>query len=396
VRLLYVVDRFPAVSETFVLHELAELCRQGEDVRIVSRRPADPRDPVHPGTAPLVERTLTLPRSSRPLAAAAVRLLVRSPRRAAPALVWCIRGRVVEREAVRVFGEAAYVLPRVGSFDHAHAHFAHGSASLAQVLGRLHDRPYSFTAHARDVLLARPRMLTRKLARCAFAVAPSEFIASRLRGLADESSRVVVVRNGVPKDEDGHEPGPKEEPPLVLSVARLVPKKGLDLALRAAALLAERRVEARWEFVGDGPLRGELASLAERLGLDGRVVFSGSRDHAWVRRRLRAATLFVLPARVTADGDSDALPAAIVEALAAGVPVVTTDVGGIGEVVVDGVSGRLVRPDDAEAVADAVEELLRDDALRERLAAAAPGATLEYDLAASAERLRDLFRAAAR
>ena len=393
------LDRFPAVSETFVAHELLELRRQGEEVDIWACRGREPGEPVHVAAAALAKEAQYVPRGLRgaaTLAAAAVGALARNPRRALPALWWCARARPLERGALRAFAEGALIASQTRGVDRVHAHFAHHSASVAHVVARLSGSGFSFTGHARDIFEVVPaRLLRRKISASRFAAGTTEASAAFLRGLAAPEARdkVLVVRNGIDPRLFDVAPRRNGGPPLVLTVARLVPKKGIDVVVDAARVLASRDVPFRWEVIGDGPLRNRLESHVRSAGLAGRLRFSLARDDDYVRSRYAEATVFVLPCRETPTGDRDALPVAIAEAMAAGVPVVSTPVAGVPELVADGVSGRLVPPDDPVATATAVEAVLADPDLRERLATGARTAAAAHNLEACVRRLRRAFEA---
>ena len=149
----------------------------------------------------------------------------------------------------------------------------------------------------------------------------------------------------------------------MLCVARLVPKKGVDLLVEAAALLVERHPNLEVDIIGDGPLREELAAQIDRLGLIGRVRLLGVATTSEVLAAMAAARAVVLPCRIDVDGDRDGMPTVLVEALSRGVPVVSTDVVGISELVTDGETGLLVGPEDAPALAAALDRLLVDPVL---------------------------------
>ncbi len=402
-RLVYVVKRFPKVSETFVLQEVEELIRQGDDVTVCSLRRPHPGEPRHPGTAELGQRTVYVPegwaRGLR-LAGWALLVLVMRPLRAWPALAMCIAWTVRDRsfQHVKRFAEAAWLLGRVPRRpDHLHAHFAHGATTVALVLGRLTRTPFSFTGHARDIFqLVPPELLGAKLAEARFGVAVSEHGREHMQRAAHPADRhkVLVVRNGVDRIRFAPRRADPPGDPVVLSVARLVSKKGIDSLVEAAAILAMRGTSFRLELVGDGPMRAELEHRAKELGLDGLVAFRGSLGHLEVRAAYEAATVFALPCRRTARGDQDGLPVAIVEAMSVGVPVVTTPVAGIPEVVRDGHTGLLVPPHDPVALADTLERVLGDPGLRARLAIAAREVAAGFDLTRTVAGLRGLFAAA--
>jgi glycosyltransferase involved in cell wall biosynthesis len=284
--------------------------------------------------------------------------------------------------------------------DLFHAHFAHGSATLALLVSRLTGRPFSFTAHARDLLVAtHPSMVRRKAAEAGAVIAVSEFTAARLRALAGaHGDRVVVVRNGIDTEaiRGAADASPGRRDPVVLAVARLVEKKGLDTLVRACRTLRDRGLEVRCEIIGEGPERPALEFLIRTLGLERSVSLLGAQPHEEVLRRLGRGRVFALPCRRARDGDEDALPVALVEALASGLPAVSTTAGGIAELVADGTTGRLVRPGDPEALADALAELLENDELWARLQAGGRDAAAPYDVARCVDELQTVFfRAAA-
>jgi glycosyltransferase involved in cell wall biosynthesis len=398
---LYVVKRFPKVSETFILQEIQELERQGDRVAICSLRTPFPREPRHPGADELAARTLYLPagilRRVR-LTIAVLLALARAPGQAWPALAWALRWAVQDRHPrhLKRFGEACWLRTRIpADVDHIHAHFGHAPATVALLLGRFTGRPFSFTGHANDVFVKPCRGLLRaKIAEASFVAAVAEEGRHYLAETADprDRSKIVVVRNGVDRSRFTPRSGePKRWAPLVLCVARLVEIKGLDTLVEACARLERRRVRFRCEIVGEGGLRESLEHLTEERGQKRHLTLVGSRDHEGVRAALDRASVFVLPSRVTESGRRDGLPCVIIEAMAVGVPVVTTPVSGICDVVRDGESGLLVPPGDPEALARAIDRVLSDHGLRARLVRGGWRTAEEFDLEAWVARRRRLF-----
>lgn len=398
--LVYVVKRFPRYSETFVLHEIQELLAQGERVTVCSLQTPHPGEPRHEGTDAISATTLYLPcafpRLVR-LVAASLAALAVVPSRAWPALAWSLRWAGHERaiHQLKRFGEAAYLRTRIpAETEHIHAHFAHGPASVALLLSRLTGRPFSFTGHARDIFeIVDPRLLGAKVHESCLVVTVSEWTRRHVAQSVDagEHAKVVVVRNGVDRRTFCARAQEPDGPPLILSVGRLVLKKGLDTLLDACAMLAARGVDFRCEVIGDGPFRGKLEKRARSLGIDDHVAFLGSRDDRAVRAAYERATVFVLPCRPTPHGDQDGLPVSLVEAMAVGLPVVTTPVTGIPEIVSNAESGLLVPPDDSDELAAALESVLSQPELRARLAAGAREAVAAYDLSTCVGELRALF-----
>lgn len=399
-RVTYVVKRFPTLSETFIAAEVEELLAQGASIDVVSLRtpPAPERR--------LIDRTRRQPevrylrggaRGAMALVGATLRQLAVNPRRAWPAalwtLLWAARTRDLRHLAALV--EAAHVAPRLApSSRHLHAHFAGEPATVALLCAWLRGLPFSFTGHARDIFHeVPPALLAAKLDRARFAVAVTEHGRRHMRAsrAGAREAEIAVVRAGIdlrrfrPRQQD---PG---GPPSVLAVSRLVPKKGLATLVDACGLLAARGREFRCLVAGDGPLRPELTARAQSLQLGERVTFLGSREPAEVRELYDSAWVFALPCQRAADGDQDGLPVAIMEALAVGVPVVTTPISGIPEAIEDGHSGLMVPPQDARALAAVIERLLDDESLRQRLARGGLERVASFDVRTSARRLRELF-----
>jgi glycosyltransferase involved in cell wall biosynthesis len=399
---LYVTKRFPKVSETFILQEICEVARQGDEVTLCSLRLPLPGHPRHPGAEELAAGTIYIPadrwRAVR-LLGATVATIARAPRPALPALGWALRWAVQDRHFrhLKRFTEACWLRGRVpDGIDHIHAHFGHAPATVALILARLLGRPFSFTGHANDIFVKPcPGLLKAKIAEARFVAAVAEngqeYMVSTAR--ARDRGKISIVRNGV--DASRFRPRaaePENGVPVVLAVGRLAPVKGLETLIDACATLAERRVEFRCELVGDGDLRLPLDGRVKALGLEDQVRFTGALDQDGVREAHERATVFALPSRITEDGRRDGLPCAIVEAMAVGVPVVTTPVSGIPEIVRDGESGLLVPPDDPGALAEALERVISDPALRARLVRGGREVAAGFDLVTWVARLRRLFR----
>ncbi len=290
------------------------------------------------------------------------------------------------RHARRRFTHAVLVADRVQrrGVTHLHAHFATGAAEVARDAARLSGRPYTVTAHAKDIFHAdNAPQLASRLRGAAGVVTVSRFNVDHLRTVLD--APVHHVPNGLPAPE-GHGPDPSGP---VLCVARLVAKKGVDTLLRAIAVPTST---ARLEVVGDGPLRAELEALAVELGVGDRVRFLGSLPGDVVAEHYRRCSMFALPCRVAADGDRDGMPTVLVEAMGRGVPVISTDVAGIAELVQHGRTGLLVPPDDPEALAAAIDKLAHDPALAADLGAAGRELVVhEFDPVRAATLLREVF-----
>jgi glycosyltransferase involved in cell wall biosynthesis len=220
---------------------------------------------------------------------------------------------------------------------------------------------YSLTVHANDIFVP-PNFeigLPEILSSASAIVAVSDFAANQLRGRFPENAgRVHRIYNGI--DCDQFKRAQFERPPLILSIGRLISKKGFDVLIDACALLRQRGHGFRCEIIGEGPLFEELRGRIHRQDLREHVNLAGPQTQSGIAARLSQATVFALPCRIDPDGAMDNLPTVIMEAMAARLPVVSTDVGGISEMVRDRETGLLVVQSDPAATADALSQLIGD------------------------------------
>jgi colanic acid/amylovoran biosynthesis glycosyltransferase len=385
---LYVLKRYPRLSETFVVREILGLEALGTTVAVDALSTPEP-GPVHPEVSQVRARVRHLARRPRlrdaSTARAHLQVALRHPMR------WMTEvSRARRTNSWRRFLHAGMVADRarrIGATN-LHAHFATAAAEVATTASLLCGLPCTVTAHAKDVFHDdNADLVRRRLAGAAAVVTVSQFNVAHLGGLLGPKP-VHHVANGVPL---AAPVGPTAGGP-VLCVARLVPKKGIDLLIDAVAKLAPSRPEIRLEIVGDGPLRRAFEATVLELGLEDHVTFLGSRSSDDVDAAYRRCSMLVLPCRVDADGDRDGLPTVLVEALARAVPVISTDVVGIPELVRDGVTGLLTPPEDAGAIASAIATLLDDHALAVRLGEAGRRLVArDYDPERSARALAAVF-----
>jgi glycosyltransferase involved in cell wall biosynthesis len=402
-RVAYVVRSWPRLSQTFVLNEVLALERLGVDITLFAMTRA--REPVvQPQVAELRAAVHYLDGPAAWGARAHLRLAARTPLRYLATLAFALTrrgllGGYTQSRGMAAFHRAVLVAARLrdraegGPPTHVHAHFAHDPALVGLLVHRLSGLPFSFTAHARDLYQIPERALLGRAREASAVVTCCRSNADHIRGVVgDGGPPVELIYHGV--DLGIFRPGAarsESEVPLVVSVGRLVEKKGFDDLLRACALLAARSRSFRCEIHGDGPCRAELEALRDRLGLAGMVTFTGARTQAELLTVYQHADLFALTPRITDDGDRDGVPNVLVEAMACGVPVVSTRVGGVGELVASGTDGLLAPAGDIAAIAACLEELLEDGGRRRRLGEAASRSAQRFDGGAAALRLAALF-----
>lgn len=394
----YVVRKFPVLSETFILNEMLALEAKGVEVHVFPLAPTrDPR--FHKGLCQLQATIHYVPGSGdlRSLLRYARRQARRHPRRYRRRLL----GVLATGKPVLLwrFLQASWVAERARKVGarHLHAHFANRTATVAQQASHLIGVPFSFTAHAFDVFRhADERVIRRKMAEARFTATVSEYNVDFLETLANGSKpRIELVRNGIDMDRFAPPPAPPAPPFTILAVARLVEKKGLPILIDACRILRDRGHDFRCEIVGKGRLRATLERMIRESELRDRVHLVGPLPQHEILEHYHRAHVVALPAIVGSDGNREGLPVSIVEALACGVPVVSTRVTGIPEAVRDGVNGLMVPEGDPVALAEALERLMTDPGLLPRLQSAARESVRhEYEQGHTASRLLELFREA--
>jgi glycosyltransferase involved in cell wall biosynthesis len=357
----YILKQYPRLSETFILSEILGLEQTGVDVSVFSLRPAT-EEQFHPATASVRATVHYLADLEKAAFSNAFNALsdLHSDRLAD--IFDFVEHLPMERRANLILQatEIAGAARRTG-INHLHAHFLTVAAQTAHLVHLLTGLPYSVTAHAKDIYRhAVDWDLAAAIAADAAAVvtvcdANLEFLTNRL----GTGPRLVRVYNGLGAQE-APVPAAARTPGLVLGVGRLVEKKGFDLLLDAVAALADDRPDLHCVLVGDGDQRAALQAQATRLGIDRLVTFTGSLPQNEVAGWLRRAQLMAAPCRVGTDGNQDALPTVLLEALGAGLPAVTTPVAGIPEIITNGVEGIIVDCDDSIALASGIEALLDD------------------------------------
>lgn len=400
-RVAYLLKRYPRLSETFILHEMLALEQRGVQLCVYSM--LDPSEStVHPDIQRLAARVTYLPNLALANAGTFARshfaLLRRAPRRYLRTL-----GRALSRAdrwaSLRHFMRAGWLgmeLERAG-IRHLHAHFAHGPAATAQFTHLLTDMPYSFTGHAKDIYTTRPERIAERMRDATFVVTCTGHNHDFLSHLVDAetATRLHRIYHGVDLvrfQPSPHTPSAPPDLPMILAVGRLVEKKGLTHLVEACHLLQARGLSFRCCIVGSGPLKDELRAQIETLGLGEIVTLLGARTQVEVVDLYRQATLMALPCVVLENGDRDGIPNVLVEAMSMALPVVSTHVSGIPELVDHGRNGLLVPPRDTAALSEALATLLTDGDLRVRLGAEAHRTvTTHFDLARNVARLESLF-----
>lgn len=289
-----------------------------------------------------------------------------------------------------------------GNIQHFHAHFCHGATTIAMFASRLTSIPFSFTAHAKDIYLKElnpGNLLQKKMRRAEFAVTCTGANEEYLKQLAPKGAIIHKIYHGLDTklfSNSDQEAADKQEEklPVLLSVGRLVEKKGFDYLVKACAILKERGRIFQCQIVGggDSDVKDKLVRLIKELDVEDTVNLYGAVTQEELRDTLKQATVFALPCLVVDNGDRDGIPNVLVEAMSMRVPVISTDISGIPELIDNNVNGLLVPEKNAQAMADAIERLLMDSALRQQLAEAGRNRVCkDFDSQVTTLDLKDLF-----
>jgi glycosyltransferase involved in cell wall biosynthesis len=378
---VFVLKGYPRLSETFIAQEIRALERRGLAIRIVSlRRPTDSKTHAIAGEIRASVDYLPEYLYRQPWRVLkAWRRARRLPGYGAARAAWL---GDLKRDPTpnrgRRFGQALVLAAELpANVVRLHAHFLHTPASVARYAGLMTGRPWSVSAHAKDIWTTPDWEKREKIAACDWLVTCTAAGATHLRGLTPTPGKVMLVHHGLDlarfppftRPRPARDGCDMAEPVVILSIGRTVEKKGYDDLLDALAGLP---AGLAWRFVhlGGGPLLEKLKAMAHRLGLDGRIDWLGAQTQAAVLERLRAADLFALASRTARDGDRDGLPNVLMEALSQSLAVLSTRAGAIEELIVDGESGLLVEPGDPAVLTVALARLIGDPALRARLGAA--------------------------
>ena len=369
--MVVVVNGFPRLSETFVLQELLDLERRGARLQIVAlRRPEEAIQQealaeLRAEVSYVPDLTGTATRTAVRAAHGALLLRRRAAYLDGVARVIASpdfsrtnldRAAIIAHHAVRLGARSMYI------------HFAHKPGTLGRFAALLAGLPYGLSAHAKDIWCTPERELACKVRDARVVLTCTEEGRAHVAAVAGACTDVVLAMHGVEAGRP-HRVDPANAVPVILSVGRLVEKKGHDVLIRAGALLRDQGQAFQLRIAGEGPEWPSLQRMVHELGLAGHVSFMGPLTPAEVELEYAHSDLFALGCRKLADGDRDGIPNVVLEAMAHGLPVVSTTLAGVSEAVRDGVTGLLAPPDDPARIASALRTLLDDPGLRNRLGA---------------------------
>ncbi len=402
----YVLFKFPVLTETFIANEIWALRQQGR-VKVHLFSLLKPKaDPVHPLSERLATDVWYAPGVfAWELWRAQFHFLARSP---GPylALLAQLLGQAYPTWPLGLFAKRLVIFLKAVAVAYkleamparvVHTHFAWLSGAAARIIATLRGLPFTVTVHAYDIFSIENDLLRFTARSANRVIAISEFnkqaVLDMCPGVKEEA--ISVIHCGVDLGLFHASTTTGSRPLSILSVGSLTAKKGHEYLIRACRQLKADGVDFRCAIIGGGPAEPALRQLIRECGLEGRVELRGPRTQPEVLCAYQEHDLFVLACVVASDGGQDGIPVVLMEAMAMQMPVISTPVSGIPELVRHGETGWIVPERDATAIAEAIARLAADQPLCERLGRNARSLVeKEFEIQRSACQLADVFRQA--
>ncbi len=375
--LAYILKGYPRISETFISNEillLEKLCFSMRLFPMRRGREAFCHESVKQIKARVdylpTELLIDLPKLIGPNILCAVK----RPKQYRLGLATAVRRyrRTQKQATFKHLFQAGYLtekfLSRDPSICHLHGHFSHSPTSVTMFSSLLSGLKFSFTAHAKDIYTSHPDQLREKLDKAVFVTTCTSHNKQYLEALSQDGS-VECIYHGIDLNLFQNDAlNIDTKPPYkLLTVARIIKKKGIPTIYHALRRLADNSIDFQHNLIGDGDDREPVLDLIQELGLQNRCFWLGTLPHEEVLNHFVDSDLFILGSEIAADGDRDGIPNVIVESLAMGVPAVATNVSAIPEILINGETGLTVDQKNSEALADAIHKLLTDQGLRKKV-----------------------------
>ncbi|WP_136795564.1 glycosyltransferase family 4 protein [Desulfosediminicola ganghwensis] len=375
-KIAYILKGYPRISETFISNEILQLEQHGFSLRIFSMR--HPRENFsHDSVKKIKARVDYLP----------TELLLDFPRLITPNIFLAAQCPSAYRAALKLARrrfnrtrklatlkhmlQAGYMtwhfLRTDSTIHHLHGHFAHSPTSVTMFAAILANKPFSFTAHAKDIYTSNPNQLAEKIEAADFVVTCTQANEKYLQSISGGCNTPIhCIYHGIDLAlfNNIKQPHPVREPYKFFTIARLTEKKGLPTLYQALAILKQQGVAFNHVLIGDGDDREKILDLICTLNLTDSCSWLGTRTHDDVLTQFSQTDLFILPCEIAENGDRDGIPNVLVESLAMGVPAISTNVSAIPEIIIDGQTGRTVEPRNPDQLARAILEIMEDESLR--------------------------------
>ncbi|MBB6479251.1 glycosyltransferase family 4 protein [Spirochaeta isovalerica] len=393
-KIAYIVSKYPAVSHTFILNEIQALRALKVEISTFSIRKAEISDIL----GDIASKEAKATRSILPIPVVEL----------CKSIGWCLLHRpselmkvtynyiVKQGVLVEKIKWSAYLFEGVllaywlikDQYDHLHCHFGNSGSNTALIASLIAHVPLSITFHGSELNSPISFRIPEKVNKAAFIACISKYGRAKLMHICKRSDwdKIKIVRCGIKEPEPSEYPVNIDGEQQILCVGRLSPEKGHHILLDAFEIIQKRNNKVSMILVGDGPLREELEERVGSLQIPAKIMFTGSLEPEKVSDLYKSSSLAVLASF------SEGVPVVLMEAFSHGRPVVATFVGGIPELVENGINGLLVPPSDSENLADAIEEILRNPKQAEEMGLnGVLKINKEFNELVSAKKLKNLF-----
>ena len=376
--LAYILKGYPRISETFISNEILLLERLGFTMHLFPMR--QPREAfTHASVKEIKAEVSYLPTeladNFRELLVPNILLAKKHPQLFLKTLQLAASGKPTNKLAtlkhlLQAGFMSYYHLTDDSNIGHLHGHFAHSPTSVTRFASSLSGLPYSFTAHAKDIYTSKKEKLRKRIEEAEFVVTCTRHNKEYLEDVKKESNTPIhCIYHGIDLNlftgpTQGNQ---RSSTHSIFTVARLTTKKGLPTIYRALALLKEKGIAFNHTLIGDGDDRDQIVALIEELRLGDCCTWLGTQTHEQVLKHFKSSDLFVLGCEIAPNGDRDGIPNVLVESLAMGIPALATHISAIPEILVNEKTGLTVPPREPQLMAVAMERLLTDMTLRDRL-----------------------------
>jgi len=376
-KVLYITTSLPSLTLTFIYREIFALRKRNFEILTASmNRP--PQNMVSRESKELLKTTLFLDGVTfYKLLMATISTMIRKPFVFVGncKLIVCANPINSLKDYVRLLYhlmDACYIYQqfREKSISHIHCHFISGPTSIGMFLSKLLNIPFSFTMHA-SLIWRDPIALSNKLTECKFCASISNYNTNYVvkRYGSKHQHKIHTVRCGIPTDMKTTKASKYNDSAIlnILSIGQLTERKGFHILIEACFILLRNGLKFHCTIIGEGEQRPILQNLIKSFNLENQVTLAGAMPQEKIRSHFQENDVFVMPCMVTNDGHRDGIPVALMEAMLFELPVVTTNILGLPELVEHGVNGVLVEPNNAYLIADAVNELYLSQSYRKKL-----------------------------
>ncbi|MBW2991629.1 glycosyltransferase [Candidatus Woesearchaeota archaeon] len=376
-KILYLLDVFPVISETFILNEITELIDLGHNINIVSlNKPEENKLHRKVKEYDLVNKTRYLkfnPKEGREkysreevFEKSITELIEDNLDQKFKILESCYKKETGKEISLRKFLDVLDIIRVIKKekIEHIHCHFAFQNVRIAYIINKIIGIPYTFTTHAYDIFVNPSKDIKKWADNAKKVITVSGYNKKYMNEkFGIDEGKIEVVHCGIELEK--FRPGNKEKEGFnISSIARLTEKKGLKYLIEACSLLES---DFKCNIFGEGPLKDELQGIIDKNELQGKVELKGAANQKEILDELNKSNIFVLPCVEARNNDRDGIPVSLMEAMAMEIPTISTDVTGIPELIEDGIGGVIVPQKNSKALAEAIVKVKNDKEFTEKI-----------------------------